>query len=273
MAQNITLMGASYSAVPAVNLPKTGGGTAKFTDVGDTTATANDVASGKYFYTAAGVKAEGSATGGSVSITDVANNTGTTGQITGTPSPSGTKSITANGTGIDVASYAYADVAVPNTYSAGDEGKVVSNGALVSQTSDTVTENDTYDTTLINSLTVNVSGSVNTFPKTGTITPASRTTSISFDVGTTDTIKHLLIVPTSETPLKSGGKTVIAVISNAENSFWKYLAVASNNAGTGFLAGPALESTTYFSQSGSTITVSPQSAGSFETVSYTWYAW
>lgn len=32
MAQNITLMGASYSAVPAVQLPKTGGGTATFVD-------------------------------------------------------------------------------------------------------------------------------------------------------------------------------------------------------------------------------------------------
>ena len=47
---------------------------------------------------------------------------------------------------------------IPNSYSQSDEGKVVSNGALVSQTSDTVTANDTYDTTLINSLTVNVSG-------------------------------------------------------------------------------------------------------------------
>ena len=73
--------------------------------------------------------------------------------------PTGTKNITANGTNIDVYNYQYADVAVPNSYSAGDEGKVVSNGALVAQTSDTVTTNDTYDTTLINSLTVNVSGS------------------------------------------------------------------------------------------------------------------
>lgn len=32
MAQNITLMGANYSAVPAVQLPKTGGGTATFVD-------------------------------------------------------------------------------------------------------------------------------------------------------------------------------------------------------------------------------------------------
>lgn len=64
MAQNITLMGASYSAVPAVTLPKTGGGTASFTDVTDTTATAADVATGKYFYTAAGVKTEGTNSGG-----------------------------------------------------------------------------------------------------------------------------------------------------------------------------------------------------------------
>ncbi len=66
MAQNITLLGASYSNVPAVDLPKTGGGTATFTDVTDTTATAADVASGKYFYTSAGVKTEGTASGSAV---------------------------------------------------------------------------------------------------------------------------------------------------------------------------------------------------------------
>lgn len=64
MPQNITLMGASYSDVPAVTLPKTGGGTATFTDVTDTTATASDVASGKYFYTSAGVKTQGTSSGG-----------------------------------------------------------------------------------------------------------------------------------------------------------------------------------------------------------------
>ena len=64
MAQNITLLGASYSAVPAVRLPKTGGGTADFTDVSDTTAAASDVASGKYFYTAAGVRTQGTNSGG-----------------------------------------------------------------------------------------------------------------------------------------------------------------------------------------------------------------
>lgn len=64
MSQNITLLGASYSDVPAVTLPKTGGGTASFTDVTDTTAAAADVASGKYFYTSAGVRTQGTSSGG-----------------------------------------------------------------------------------------------------------------------------------------------------------------------------------------------------------------
>lgn len=81
--------------------------------------------------------------------------------------PTGTKSITitANGTTTeDVSAYANAQITanVPNTYAASDEGKVVSNGALVAQGSDTVTANDTYDTTLINSLTVNVQGGATT---------------------------------------------------------------------------------------------------------------
>lgn len=67
MSQNITLQGANYSAVPAVELPKTGGGTATFTDVTDTTATAEDVSNTKYFYTAAGVRTQGTNSGGGTS--------------------------------------------------------------------------------------------------------------------------------------------------------------------------------------------------------------
>lgn len=65
MAQNITFMGASYTDVPAVNLPKTGGGTARFTDTTGTTASESDVASGETF-----IKADGStATGTLVFVT------------------------------------------------------------------------------------------------------------------------------------------------------------------------------------------------------------
>lgn len=64
MAQNITLLGANYSAVPGVQLPKTGGGTALFTDVTPTTAAAADVAQGKIFFDASGAQQTGTASGG-----------------------------------------------------------------------------------------------------------------------------------------------------------------------------------------------------------------
>lgn len=70
----------------------------------------------------------------------------------------GTKQITANGNGQDVVGYASVDVAVPNSYTAGDEGKVVSSGALVAQTAHAdvtpTTSDQTIDTTTNNSVKV-----------------------------------------------------------------------------------------------------------------------
>lgn len=65
MAKNITLLGASYSDVPAVNLPQTGGGTARFTDTSPTTATDSDVASGKIYFKADGSQSTGTSSGSS----------------------------------------------------------------------------------------------------------------------------------------------------------------------------------------------------------------
>ena len=62
--RNIALMNAVYNSVPAVKLPISGGGTATFTEITDTTATASDVASGKIFYTANGTKTTGTSSGG-----------------------------------------------------------------------------------------------------------------------------------------------------------------------------------------------------------------
>lgn len=69
--RNIALLGATYSAVPQVQLPISGGGTATFTEITDTTAAASDVASGKYFYTAAGVRTQGTNSGGGGSSMNV----------------------------------------------------------------------------------------------------------------------------------------------------------------------------------------------------------
>lgn len=81
MSQNITFLGNNYSNVPAVNLPKTGGGTAKFTDVSPTTAVEEDVTSGKIFFKADGTQGTGTNSGGGSSTPTLV-----------------TKNITANGT-------------------------------------------------------------------------------------------------------------------------------------------------------------------------------
>lgn len=73
-----------------------------------------------------------------------------------------TKNISVNGTyrigdeGVTATGYSTVIVNVPNTYTADDEGRVVNNGVLVSQTSRTINENGTYNTVTNNSVIVNI---------------------------------------------------------------------------------------------------------------------
>lgn len=134
----------------------------------------------------------------------------------------GEKTITENGTydasddGYD--GYSRVVASVPNTYTAGDEGKVVDNGALVSQTSATYTINNTYDTTLINSVTVNVSGgstpTLETVTKTYTPTTSQQTETITPSSGydgigevdvTVNAIPSQYIIPTGTKSISSNG--------------------------------------------------------------------
>ena len=82
MAQNISLMNATYSNVPAVVLPKQGGGTARFDDCTVTTATASDVASGKVFIASDGTITTGTASGGGGASIDTKTLTNSTNTVT-----------------------------------------------------------------------------------------------------------------------------------------------------------------------------------------------
>lgn len=129
--------------------------------------------------------------------------------ISGT-TPTGTKniSITQNGTTTEnVTNYASAQITtnVPNSYSASDEGKVVSSGALVSQSSQTITENGTYDTTLKNSVVVNVqSGGAQLYEGVVEISD-QRSLSLTIPVAHTDADNFLIYAELIETGTVSDG--------------------------------------------------------------------
>lgn len=70
MAQNVVINNVTYSAVPEVDIPKSGGGTAKFYDTASADAAAGDILSGKIAYGASGSisgnMANNGATGGTI---------------------------------------------------------------------------------------------------------------------------------------------------------------------------------------------------------------
>ena len=129
----------------------------------------------------------------------------------------GAKTITENGVydatddGLD--GYDVVTANVPNTYAAGDEGKVVDNGALVSQTSATYTINNTYDTTKIKSVTVNVGGgspTLETITKTYTPTTSQQTEQITpargYDgIAEVDVTVNAMPTGTEGTPIATKG--------------------------------------------------------------------
>jgi len=114
----------------------------------------------------------------------------------GFPEPTGSVDITKNGI-TDVKNYAEANVNVPNSYVASDEGKVVDNGTLVSQTSKNIVENGTHDTTKNNSVVVNVpntyaAGDEGKVVDNGTL--VSQTSKSVTENGTFDTTKNNSVV-------------------------------------------------------------------------------
>ena len=67
MAQNVIINGVTYSSVPEVDIPKSGGGTAKFYDTASADITSADVLTGKTGFGNSGSVSGGMANNGSTS--------------------------------------------------------------------------------------------------------------------------------------------------------------------------------------------------------------
>lgn len=105
MAQDITLWGATFLAAPAVELPKSGGGTAVFADPSPINTVAADVASGKTFMKADGTLGTGTNSGGGGGASNVVTGTFTTGSSAG----AGSVSLDYNGNGYPIAALVFVE--------------------------------------------------------------------------------------------------------------------------------------------------------------------
>lgn len=106
MAQNVIINGVTYNNVPEVDIPKSGGGTAKFYDTASADITASDVLTGK-----TGFGSSGSVSG------NMANNGSTSGTIS---TKSGSVTIPAgytSGGSVTIASAAVTDLVSGNLLS------------------------------------------------------------------------------------------------------------------------------------------------------------
>lgn len=136
-----------------------------------------------------------------------------------------TKQISANGTyaasGDDADGYSSVEVSVANSYTSSDEGKVVDNGALVSQTSLSITSNNTYDTTKNNEVVVNVANSYSASDEGKVVDSGALVSQTSRNItanGTYDTTTNNEVVVNV-----SGGGGNIPIIQEAD---WKAMTTA-----------------------------------------------
>lgn len=129
MAQNVIINGVTYQNVPEVDIPKSGGGTAKFYDTASANVAAGDILTGKTAFGATGSVSGSMANNGSTS--------GTIGTKAGTVTiPAG---YTSGGT-VSLAAAAIADCVASNILSGASILGVSGNLAMPSISQDGVTK-------------------------------------------------------------------------------------------------------------------------------------
>lgn len=147
------------------------------------------------------------------------------------------KSIVANGTydaeDDNADGYSSVRVNVPNSYSAQDEGKVVSSGALVAQESQNVLQNGTYDTTLKNQVVVAVPNSYSASDEGKVVSGGALVGQTSRNVtvnGTYDTTTNNEVV----VDVSGGGGTLTKIMNQGQVSTTSTYATANFDSSLNF---------------------------------------
>lgn len=171
-----------------------------------------------------------------------------------------TLNVSQNGTTNAPSGTAYNKVVanVPNSYAASDEGKVVDDGALVSQTTETISQNGVVDTTTVSEVTVNVPNTYTASDEGKVVSNGSLVSQTAHAEvvanGTIDTTLNnsvVVNVPQGSTPtgtkqisITENGTTTedVAAYANAEitvnvqSSGWDTVSIARNQAPSGRVA-------------------------------------
>ena len=221
MAQNITLLGASYSDVPSVLLPKTGGGTASFTDVTDTTAAASDVASGKYFYTAAGVRTEGTSSGGGTPAISVVDTTDTAGGTIRTITALDISDTTAVASDVASGKYFYTAAGVKTQGTGGGTPSQTQHTIYFEFTDSTNTSITGYwdDTFISNAITATTPTTYSS--KTVTLAQLDGVTWYSYSPGTWETVYNGTTQLISDTPYPYFWISDLSNVTISVGSVWR----------------------------------------------------
>lgn len=228
MAQTVVLWGATYSGVPALAVPSSNG-TARFTDVTDTTATAADVAAGKYFYLASGEKVAGTSSGG--------GSTGLQIDSVDTAIGSASSSITFTGLQAEPTSFVIYSDDNKSTGSPANVVAVVFDGTTIhGQTASTTSNaNAHYDTGFTKSYsngTLTVTATSASFPsdywvldytyggsvETANVQVGSGATSITF-TGLDDEPEYFTVIFKSDFGTSSGYQRVMWLRKNSNNIY------------------------------------------------------
>lgn len=145
----------------------------------------------------------------------------------------------------------------------------VSVSELVSGNKEITSNGSNIDVTEYETVTVNVptSGS-DPVIKSGTVTPTSASTSLSFNTGLS-TINGILVVP-AVTPM-TGSRTQIGVIIIPSGVYYQAISFYTNSGGGTWTTPTAYTNQTRYSKSGTTVTITGNY--NWRTIQYKWYAW